>query len=145
MQPTRFRPTYKNNSFPIEFRATDGILPYRFYRLPPHWPYSLFQGLCSLPATPSGMPDFRMFMFLIDFRFYFPVGFGVWEGGGNRVGNPEPWDICMCIGVCYQYRTHESIQHASTDYWALHPTSGLWTRLLGFVPDYWALHPTTLL
>ena len=29
------------------------------------------------------------------------------------------------------------------DYWALHPTTGLCTRLLGFAPDYWALHPTT--
>ena len=44
------------------------------------------------------------------------------------------------------------------DYWALHPTTGLCTRplgfhpttglctrLLGFAPDYWALHPTTWL
>ena len=29
------------------------------------------------------------------------------------------------------------------DYWALHPTTGLCTRLLGFAPDYWALHTTT--
>ena len=28
-------------------------------------------------------------------------------------------------------------------YLALHPTTGLCTRLLGFAPDYWALHPTT--
>ena len=27
--------------------------------------------------------------------------------------------------------------------WALHPTTGLCTRLLGLAPDYWALHPTT--
>ena len=31
----------------------------------------------------------------------------------------------------------------SPDYWAFHPTTGLFTRLLGFAPDYWALHPTT--
>ena len=29
------------------------------------------------------------------------------------------------------------------DYWALHPKTGLCTRLLGFALDYWALHPTT--
>ena len=29
------------------------------------------------------------------------------------------------------------------DYWALHPTTGLFTRLLGFAPDDWALHPKT--
>ena len=34
-------------------------------------------------------------------------------------------------------------QHTSPDYWALHPTTGLCPRLLGFDPDYWALHPTT--
>ena len=33
--------------------------------------------------------------------------------------------------------------HTSPDYWALHPTTGLLTRLLGFALDYWALHPTT--
>ena len=30
----------------------------------------------------------------------------------------------------------------SPDYWAFHPTTGLFTRLLGFAPDCWALHPT---
>ena len=30
----------------------------------------------------------------------------------------------------------------SPDYWALHPTTGLCTRLLGFAPESWALHPT---
>ena len=29
------------------------------------------------------------------------------------------------------------------DYWALHPTTGLFTRLFGFSPDDWAFHPTT--
>ena len=29
------------------------------------------------------------------------------------------------------------------DYQALHSTTGLCTRLLGFAPDYWALQPTT--
>ena len=31
----------------------------------------------------------------------------------------------------------------ATDYWALHSTTGLFTRLLGFSPDYWAFHSTT--
>ena len=31
------------------------------------------------------------------------------------------------------------------DYWALHPTTGLCTRLLGLAPDSWALHSTTRL
>ena len=25
----------------------------------------------------------------------------------------------------------------------MHPTTGIFTRLLGFAPDYWAFHPTT--
>ena len=29
------------------------------------------------------------------------------------------------------------------DYWAFHPTTGLCTRRLGFSPDYWAFQPTT--
>ena len=33
----------------------------------------------------------------------------------------------------------------SSDYLAFHPTTRLFTRLLGFAPDYWALHPTTAL
>ena len=28
-------------------------------------------------------------------------------------------------------------------YWAFHPTTVLFTRLLGFAPDYWTLQPTT--
>ena len=31
------------------------------------------------------------------------------------------------------------------DYWALHPTTALFTGLLGFAPDYWALYPTVRL
>ena len=34
-------------------------------------------------------------------------------------------------------------QHTAPDYWALHPTTGLCTQLLGFAPDDWALDPTT--
>ena len=31
----------------------------------------------------------------------------------------------------------------SPNYWAFHPTTWLFTQLLGFTPNYWALHPTT--
>ena len=31
------------------------------------------------------------------------------------------------------------------DYWALHPTTGICTRRLGFAPDHCAFHPKTRL
>ena len=33
-------------------------------------------------------------------------------------------------------------QQKSPDYWALQPTTGLFTHLLSFAPDDWAFHPT---
>ena len=52
---------------------------------------------------------------------------------------PDYWALHTTTELCTR------LLGFAPDYWALHPTTGLCTRLLSFSPDYWALHPTTRL
>ena len=51
--------------------------------------------------------------------------------------NSKYWALDPTTGLCTR------LLGFAPDDWAQHTTTGLFTRLPGFAPDYWAFHPTT--